>query len=979
MAQLENYPLVRQLLEAVGLSVFHTLWAGCLLLLLLIIVLKVMPTSLAKARFTVSLLALQLLFLLFLAIFFYQWNQVTPPPDPVAKTITTPLPATTMVLPAAPAPVAVTTPPVNVSWRTLLHQWSPWLAMVWLLGGLYHAICLVLGLQHTRRLRAHAEPVSAEWEKRFARWKQHLGLKSPIGFSQSGQAAVPLTFGWLKPVVLIPASLLTQLAPAQVEMIVLHELAHIRRRDYLWSLSQSIAEIVLFYHPAYWYIARVLEREREFACDQMTVGITQQPETYAHTLLQVASATSPTYGLAVSGKRGLSARIKRIVAPNRGQRSIQVMPMLVLISLLGLASVTFALQLQPSDSDRTGGEQHKAHSKSSIKAYETAMEEITNSISVLKSTTSTRIPYASVPNKIYDPAMPLDERLNHYGGRIGFDYSSPTVLYLVDGKVRAPKSIKHSEVVDFEVFHDPERAGVKGIDISGYEAIVKAYTKYDSARSDGLPPTDGANWGAYRRSFQRQPVVDSESGAQEKKVGQNSTGPTERWLYVLNGQVQTIRPTFLDQDYRAEGWETRVIPGSSWWLKAHLTIEQQAGLDESRHTGIVFITSPSYRANQRGHLIHGTITEMRTDQPVPNIQVRIKGKDISTTTNAQGHYQMMASSTQDTVEFLLGSYATKVPVEGRREVSMSTHMAPDTGKKKGRERMQKLLQNMEKKLSLQDSIHSARWLYIVNDELQTDRPTVLNQHHQAAGWETRYVPVEQAYDDLTERQRARATRGNYTGVLFLKHEDYQPRHVVYGTVVKREKGHLVPDMTVRVKGKDISMTSNAHGDYRLVTDHPQDTIEFLFNGEVIEESPIAGRQQVDLTVTVDRALIEEMNIERVQKTQAIDSVLLTGQVNNWFTGEYVPNVRVVADGSATTTTNAKGQYQLRFPAGTKDVSLAFSVPGYPTHSMKVDMTGKDRFHAVMSIVREDEKNSGRKSASTTGARFSSRRGTDYCG
>ena len=624
-------------------------------------------------------------------------------------------------------------------------------------------------------------------------------------------------------------------------MIVLHELAHIRRYDYLGSLLQSAAEVLLFYHPAYWYIARVLEREREFACDQITVGITQRPETYARTLLQVASTTAPTYGMAISGKRGLSARIKRIVAPTSGQRSIPVLPALILIGALGLASVTFALQ-SPSLSFSDRREAQETPADSTGRDYGPSFEEVIAQVS--------------------------DETL---------DMTSLTM-----GQIA--------------------------------------------------------------------PLISS-------STSQNTTDQPDRWLYIVDDQVQASRPALLDQDYQKQGWETRVVPGSSWWIHDHLTEEQQAAVDEYKYTGIVFITSQDYRKSQQGYQIRGTITEMRTEQPVPNIPVRVKGRDISTTTDTQGHYRMMASSAQDTVEFILDDHVTEVPIGGRREVSIITYVTPAARKKSDREQMQKTLRSMEKKLSLQNSRDATRWLYIVNGEAQTDRPTFLDQHHQAAGWETRYVPAGQVGEYLTEGQKVTVDPSQYTDVLVLTSQDYQPEHVVYGTVVKREKEYLIPNITVRVKGKNVSTTTNAHGDYRLVTTHRLDTIEFLFNGRVIEEVPISGRREINLTTPVDRGLIEEINGERRHEARAKnagDSVLLTGQVYNWFTNEYVPGANVIANESVTTITDSSGWYHFRFPLGTKDVSLSFSAVGYPTRKMSVDMNGKKRFHAVMSMVREDE-------------------------
>lgn len=690
MLLLENYPALRQLLEAIGLSVFHTLWAGGLLLLLLVVMLKVIPTQRAKARFAAALLTLQLLFLLFLAVFFYQWNQAAPP-DYVVGTITAPVSTTTMVLPSASSTVEITAPSAEIDWLTLLQQWSPWWAALWLLGGLYHAIQLLLGLRHTRRLRANAQAVSCDWKQQFDRLKQHLGISRSVMFRTSAQTAVPFTFGWLKPVVLIPAGLLTQLSPEQVEMIVLHELAHIRRHDYLWSLSQSVAEVVLFYHPAYWYIARVLEREREFACDQMTVSITQQPEIYARTLLQLASTVVPTYGLAASGKRGLSDRIKRIVSPTNRQKNASVLPVMVLVGVLGLASVTFALQLQPPGSSNTREAQEQL-ADSTGRDYGPSFEEVMAQVpDETLDTTSLTL------DEIYGNALTIDQSLNQFARSMKeyvashpeayenqptgspVNYSSPEVLYVVDGQVKNPKAIRRSEVEEISVYRDLEKLTLEGIDLRGYSVVVAASTtgsrihSQDSTRS-GQQLYLRNGWG------QITPPASPDKP-------RNTANPTNQWLYIVNDQIQTNRPAFLEQYYQTAGWETRIVPAAGWWIDDYLTEEQR---------------------------------------------------------------------------------------------------------------------------------NSVKDLY------------------------------------------------RYTGILFITHRDYQPRHVVYGTVVKREYGYLVPDVTVRVKGKNVSTTTNAYGNYRLNT-HRLDTIEFLFDGDVIEEVPVAGRRQINLTAPVDRARIEKMKSEKMQK------------------------------------------------------------------------------------------------------------------
>ena len=95
---------------------------------------------------------------------------------------------------------------------------------------------------------------------------------------------MPTVIGWLKPVVLLPASALAGLTPRQLEAILAHELAHIRRHDYLVNLLQTLVETLLFYHPAVWWLSRRIRVERENCCDDLAVSLCGDPVAYAAAL-----------------------------------------------------------------------------------------------------------------------------------------------------------------------------------------------------------------------------------------------------------------------------------------------------------------------------------------------------------------------------------------------------------------------------------------------------------------------------------------------------------------------------------------------------------------------------------------------------------------------------------------------------------------------------------------------------------------------
>ena len=130
----------------------------------------------------------------------------------------------------------------------------------------------------------------------------------PVVLLESCLAEVPVVIGYLRPAILIPAGMLTGLPAAQIEAILLHELAHIRRADYLVALAQSAVEGLLFYHPAVWWISGVLRAERENCCDDFAIAIQGDPHAYA-----TALATIEAQPLA-RGRAGSRRQSKRSAA-----------------------------------------------------------------------------------------------------------------------------------------------------------------------------------------------------------------------------------------------------------------------------------------------------------------------------------------------------------------------------------------------------------------------------------------------------------------------------------------------------------------------------------------------------------------------------------------------------------------------------------------------------------------------------------------
>jgi peptidoglycan-N-acetylglucosamine deacetylase len=167
--------------------------------------------------------------------------------------------------------------------------------------------------------RRQTNPLAERWQARVAHLSRQLRLSRPVRLCESALVEVPTVVGWLRPVILVPASLLTGLPAQQVEALLAHELAHIRRQDYLVNLLQTMIETLLFYHPAVWWISGQVRQEREHCCDDLAVKACGDVLVYARALTELEQLRVRVSGqLALAATGGsLLGRIRRLVETPR--------------------------------------------------------------------------------------------------------------------------------------------------------------------------------------------------------------------------------------------------------------------------------------------------------------------------------------------------------------------------------------------------------------------------------------------------------------------------------------------------------------------------------------------------------------------------------------------------------------------------------------------------------------------------------------
>jgi hypothetical protein len=170
--------------------------------------------------------------------------------------------------------------------ESLLQPFLPWAVAGWLIGVGLLSLRLFGSWWSVSRLRRQAtQPADASWQSLLVRLQDRLRVSRQVQLVESALVEVPAVIGWLRPVILLPATAMTGLTTEQLEALLAHELAHVRRQDYLVNLLQTIVETLLFYHPAVWWLSHRIRIEREHCCDDLAASVCGDRVSYAKALV----------------------------------------------------------------------------------------------------------------------------------------------------------------------------------------------------------------------------------------------------------------------------------------------------------------------------------------------------------------------------------------------------------------------------------------------------------------------------------------------------------------------------------------------------------------------------------------------------------------------------------------------------------------------------------------------------------------------
>jgi beta-lactamase regulating signal transducer with metallopeptidase domain len=315
---------------ALALTLLHSVWQVAALALLAALVLGLQSTASAALRHATGLVFLLAMVLLpvltlvnLLATHAQSAAAVTVVRGPLAR-----VPAGVASIVYAPARLA--------------PSWLPW---AWTLGVATMLLRLGGGWWMVRRLdRRACDPLPAHWRARADALRQRLGIRRQVALRLLRDAGLPCSaYAW-RPVVWLPLSMLTRLSPDQIEALIAHELAHIRRLDWIWNGLQCVVEALLFYHPGMWWLSRRIRQERENACDDLAVAACGDAVVLAQALNNLERLRVAVPMFALSAKGGvLMQRIKRLLFPDSPPRRSRLGAPLALFAI-ACSGALFAAQ-----------------------------------------------------------------------------------------------------------------------------------------------------------------------------------------------------------------------------------------------------------------------------------------------------------------------------------------------------------------------------------------------------------------------------------------------------------------------------------------------------------------------------------------------------------------------------------------------------------------------------------------------------------
>lgn len=310
-------------ISAICWTLIHSLWIGMGIALLCGLMIATTRKASAGLRYRL-LCGLLMLFVAAAGVTFYLEIRTTAVGD-----ITVPVTGGGAVFHDVNAVVVNTNAPVHVGFFDMvidfLNRYTDVIFIAWLLFFVLKSLKMVSGLLYIQRIRNYkTQEVAEEFKQKIEQFSRQIGIGRAVRLVQSELVKVPVAVGWLKPIILLPVGIIFQLSTGQLESILWHELAHIRRRDYLVNILQGLVETVFFFNPGLLWLSALIRAEREACCDDMVLSRMDRKANYLEALLAFGFEDNSKASLAMGIGSGnqLRDRLKRMISQENKRLSV---------------------------------------------------------------------------------------------------------------------------------------------------------------------------------------------------------------------------------------------------------------------------------------------------------------------------------------------------------------------------------------------------------------------------------------------------------------------------------------------------------------------------------------------------------------------------------------------------------------------------------------------------------------------------------
>jgi beta-lactamase regulating signal transducer with metallopeptidase domain len=352
---------------------------------------------------------------------------------------------------------------------TLLNQNINIIFVVWLMFFMLKSLKMASGLLYIQRIRNYkVHKVEEEFKHKIEMFSSQIGIRQTVRLVQSELVKVPVAVGWLKPVILLPMGVILQLSTEQLESILWHELAHIRRRDYLVNILQGLVETVFFFNPGLLWLSSLIRAEREACCDDMVLSRMNRKANYLEALLSFGYGEfkQANFAMSIGSGNQLRARLKRII--NQENRRLGVIEKVVLVT--GIIVLSAFAGLTKANKKYIGHLTNSGIEKAASKSIANNFLKQGKALLVIKDSKMTDTPYNQIDSLVH---------LSSSSYKKG-DYSPVTMVDITAEDIHGKEyhlTLADNRLVAFEI----NGRKVKDSELGKYQPMVNIFKEREKA------------------------------------------------------------------------------------------------------------------------------------------------------------------------------------------------------------------------------------------------------------------------------------------------------------------------------------------------------------------------------------------------------------------------------------------------------------------------------------------------------------------